>query len=348
MYHLPIAIGLLVFVPALADPPVGEIAVIESSLDSAGPQIRQFAFDGDPATYFASAKNPSTTDHLTLRFDNPVKVKSILIQSGTPKNESLLSTGVLETSTDGIEFVTLGAFYLGKISVKKELTVKAIRIRPTKDLKTPLVIREITIDSEPKLLVFRYPIEITMDVTDAPTMKEWCEKVIRVCEREYPIICEGLMSPGYHPMTQIKLVMKSDYDGVAKAGGGKITGSAKFFKDNPNDIGAMVHETVHCVQNYKSRMNPGWLVEGIADYYRFWVYEPGKAGPVNPDKASYDDSYRVTATFLAYVSDKYEPKLVNKLNAVLREGKYDVAVWKTLTKKTIEELNQEWRQSLAK
>jgi hypothetical protein len=39
---------------------------------------------------------------------------------------------------------------------------------------------------------------------------------------------------------------------------------------------------------------------------------------------------------------------VNKLNAILRENKYDSGVWKTLTGKTVEELNQEWRQSLAK
>ena len=80
-------------------------------------------------------------------------------------------------------------------------------------------------------------------------------------------------------------------------------------------VGAMVHETVHCVQNYRGRGLPGWLVEGIADYVRFWKYEPGKAGRLTPERARYDGSYRVTAAFLAYVSDKYDPKLVTKLNA---------------------------------
>ena len=50
----------------------------------------------------------------------------------------------------------------------------------------------------------------------------------------------------------------------------------KYFKANPDDIGAMVHETVHCVQLYRGRGNPGWLVEGVADYVRFFKYEPGK------------------------------------------------------------------------
>lgn len=89
---------------------------------------------------------------------------------------------------------------------------------------------------------------------------------------------------------------------------------------------------------------PGWLVEGIADFVRFWKYEPGKAGRLQPERARYNGSYRVIAAFLAFASEKYDRKLVNKLNALLREGKYDAGAWKTLTGKSVEELNQEWRQ----
>lgn len=77
---------------------------------------------------------------------------------------------------------------------------------------------------------------------------------------------------------------------------------------------------------------------------RFWKYEPGKAGRLQPERARYNGSYRVTAAFLAFASEKYDRKLVNKLNALLREGKYDAGAWKTLTGKSVEELNQEWRQ----
>ena len=157
-----------------------------------------------------------------------------------------------------------------------------------------------------------------------------------------------MASEGFSPPTQIRMSLKSDYKGVAAAGGGRITGSVAYFKSHPDDIGAMVHETAHCVQNYRARGLPGWLVEGIADYVRFWKYEPGKAGRLQPERAKYDASYRTTAAFLAFVSEKYDPKAVNKLNALLRENKYDVGVWKTLTGKSVEELNQEWRQSLVK
>src|SRR5206468_483753 len=102
-------------------------------------------------------------------------------------------------------------------------------------------------------------------------------------------------SEGYRPTTQISLSIKKDYNGVAEASGNRIKGSVKFFKEHPDDLGAMIHETCHVVQHYRGRGNPGWLVEGVADYVRFFVYEPGKAGPVNPRRAHYNNSYRTTA-----------------------------------------------------
>jgi len=348
---------LLAITPAFAQPTKGpqprtvEFAIAESSLATSGIHIRQFAFDADPASYFASEKNASKTDHFTLTFDHPVVLQTLLVQTGRPNGDDSLSEGVLEASGDGKSFEMFAKFEKGQASLKpsREIRIiKAIRIRPTEDLKYPLVIREITIDSNPRVIPFRYPIEFALDVSDAPEMKEWGEKVVRICERQYPIICDELMSDGFKPLTQIRMTMKKDYKGVAEASGGRITGSVKFFKDHPEDIGAMIHETVHCVQGYRARGLPGWLVEGIADHVRFWRYEPGKAGPLNPARAKYDASYRTTAAFLAYVTDKYEEKAVTKLNALLRENKYDAGVWKTLTGKSVEELNKEWRESLAK
>jgi len=58
---------------------------------------------------------------------------------------------------------------------------------------------------------------------------------------------------------------------VAATAGDRITGSVQFFKAHPDDLGAMIHETVHVVQHYQRRRNnPSWLVEGVADYVRFF------------------------------------------------------------------------------
>ena len=336
--------------PETAPPPRPvELAVVESSLPSAPGRIRQLAFDADPASFFASGRNATKADHLTLTFDNPVSLKSVTVVTGRPDGSDALGGGVVEASSDGTAFVALANLTDGKATAPgMGRTVKAVRVRPIEDGAHPLVVREFTIDSDPQVVTFRYPIEFTLDVTDAPEMQAWGDKVVRVCERQYPMLCDDLASTGYRPPTEIRLVMKADYKGVAAAGGGRITGSVKYFKDRPNDIGAMVHETAHCVQNYRGRNLPGWLVEGIADYERCWKYEPGTARPLNPDRAQYNGSYQVSAAFLAYVRDTYDYRAVTKLNAALRANKYDPAIWKELTGKPVEELNQEWRAKLAK
>jgi hypothetical protein len=357
MRHLFIGfLSLIVVLPISAAEPapapraaVPVTAVVESSLPTGGDHIRQFAFDSNPDTCFASAKNAAKGDYFTLTFDKPVSLKSVRATTGKPKGGEALTDGVLEISPDGKAFDELAKFADGEASSKPAGMVKIIRIRVTEDLKHPLVIREIRVDSDPAISVFKYPIEFVVDVADAPEMKEWAEKVARVCEKQYPMICDELMSDGFKPVTVIHMSLKSSYNGVAFASGDRITGSVKYFKSHLDDIGAMVHETVHCVQLYRGRGNPGWLVEGIADYYRFFKYEPGKLGiKLNPERAKYDGSYRTTAAFLAFATEKYDPQIVRKLNAIMRGGKYKEDVWKEITGKTAEELGREWQKSLAK
>jgi hypothetical protein len=224
--------------------------------------------------------------------------------------------------------------------------IRAVRIKPTEQLMHPLAIRELTIDSEPPVAVFKYPVEFIVDVADAPEIKEWADKVARECEKSYPMINDELRSDGYKPPTTVTMALKNSYRGVAAAGGGRIVGSVKYFKDHPGDIGAMVHETSHIVQRYRSRNNPGWLVEGVSDYVRFFKYEPGKLGRIDPNRAHYNGSYRTTAAFLAYLTGKYDKEIVLKLNALMREGKYSKETFKQLTGKTEKELDEEWRATL--
>ena len=123
-----------------------------------------------------------------------------------------------------------------------------------------------------------------MDVREAPEMKEWAEKAARICERQYTMINEELKDERFQPPRRVPMQLKK-MDGVAYTSGGRSPARSRFFKDHPDDFGAMVHETVHVVQSYRVPGNPGWLVEGIADYIRFFKYEPGKLGRINPHDA---------------------------------------------------------------
>jgi hypothetical protein len=92
--------------------------------------------------------------------------------------------------------------------------------------------------------------------------------------------------------------------------------------------------------------NPQWLKTGIADYLRFFKYEPGNLGQLDHDKLRCRAGYRQTASFLAYLTDHYDKQIVPKLNRILREGKYREDVFETLTGKKVQELDQEWRAAI--
>jgi hypothetical protein len=113
-------------------------------------------------------------------------------------------------------------------------------------------------------------------------------------------------------------------------------------------VGSVIHELVHVVQQYKTRGNPGWLVEGIADYFRWYHFEPSAHRPQlrNPAKAKYTDSYQTTAGFLEYVVKNHDHELVVKLNAAMRQGQYHRDLWKEYTGMTAQELWNEYVQSL--
>src|SRR5947209_3513401 len=92
---------IAVCLPALAvglwaaPPPAPVNATVYSSLETEAKQIRQFAFDGDPDSYFLSARNLKKADHFTLIFDKPVAVKSIRVTFGRPEGGDVLNTGLL-------------------------------------------------------------------------------------------------------------------------------------------------------------------------------------------------------------------------------------------------------------
>jgi hypothetical protein len=333
--------------PGLAQKPEPVVVAIETTLATAEGQIRQFAFDGDPATFFASKNNPVGTDHFTLVFAKPVKVKSISVLTGRADGSDALEGGKLAVTGDGKSFRELARFTEGKSQATlKGESIVAVRIQPGAKSDHHLAIRELLVESDPPVAVFKYPVEFVIEVADEPRMKEWAENVANTCMRAYPMINEELKSDGFKPPRVVTLALKTSYRGVASASGSRITGSVKYFQEHPDDVGAMVHETTHVVQRYNGRGNPGWLVEGVSDYIRFFKFEPGKIGRINAERAHYNGSYRVTAAFLAYVTEKYDKQLVQKLNKVMREGRYKKEIFKELTGKSVEELDAEWVAAL--
>lgn len=320
-----------------------------SSLPSAGDHIRQHAFDGHPDTYFASEAPAKGGDHLTLTSDAPAVVKSIRVQSGRPDGGDVAEGGFVEVSEDGTTFDRVATFDPQGVAQADlgDRKLRSIRVGVARDLGHSLVIREFAIDSD-RVKPFEHPVEITVRNQDAAELQVWTEAAARLCEQWYDALNDELASENFQPTAKIALTMRRNYRGVAAAGNGRISASARYFAEHQDDQGALIHETVHIIQNYPGRRNPGWLVEGVADYIRFFRFEPGKAGPVDPQTARYDASYRTTATFLDYLSRTYDPQIVRKLNRAMRQDTYDKALFEQLTGKPLEALGDEWRATLVK
>jgi len=205
--------------------------------------------------------------------------------------------------------------------------------------------------------------QITIETTETPDLTEWAHKELApVVQKWYPKLVKMLPSEGYEAPTRVSIAFSASMQGVAATGGTRVRCAARWFRRELQGEakGAVVHELVHVVQNYSiaRRTNPnptrtpGWLVEGIADYIRWFLYEPETHGAEitsrNISQARYNGNYRISANFLNWATETYDKDIVRKLNAAAREGNYNEDLWTKLTGHTVQELGDEWKASLEK
>jgi hypothetical protein len=196
---------------------------------------------------------------------------------------------------------------------------------------------------------------ISIDTAAAPDLQSWARtKLAPVLALWYPRIEVLLASDGFVAPSHVNMTLRPQ-PGVAETLGTEVSGNSDWFRKQLDGeaVGAMVHELVHVVQQYGDREPerfPGWLTEGIADYVRFFVFEPNYHGADDTwlakqdlSKVRFDGAYRQTANFLDWVTRKYDPQIVEKLNAAARRGDYSEAIRKERAGKSVEELGEEWK-----
>lgn len=216
--------------------------------------------------------------------------------------------------------------------------------------------RQITSTSNPDPFArYLYPLarplpspEVTIDVSDAPDLKPWAEQARKLVIDWFPHAAQLLATESYAPPKSIKLIFRNRINAPAYTSGHDITASASWVRRHPEDFGMIIHEMVHVIQAYpRGGDKPGWLVEGIADYIRWWRYEPESPRTrIDPAKASYRDSYRTTAAFLAWIVGKYDRTLVRNLDLALRSRSYSDEVFRKVTGRTVDELWAEYVSTL--
>jgi len=184
------------------------------------------------------------------------------------------------------------------------------------------------------------PVTVKVDTAQAPEAVAWAERAKQLVIKWHPIIANLLKSEGFTPASEVNLVFKTDMKGPASTSRNTISISVQHIAKNPNDFGMVVHELTHVLQRYaKLNKDNWWLVEGIADYIRYYRYEPRTRLPrIDPTKASYRDGYKTSARFLAWIERKYDKAIITELNAALRKGQYRPELFEAWTGQTIDQL----------
>ncbi|MBN8691107.1 MAG: hypothetical protein J0L72_10020 [Armatimonadetes bacterium] len=203
---------------------------------------------------------------------------------------------------------------------------------------------------------------VVLDCRDFPQGEAWGKDAVKLISDWYDSVTSWLATDGVDPFDAaisttryaipktILVVIKKKIDPPAYASGGTITINGEWITAHPEDLGMVIHELTHVIQAYPAnKADTGWLVEGIADYTRWWRYEPELHATkgrtvVDFSKANYTDAYRTTAVWLAWASRKHHMALVPALDAALRRGDDPAPIFVKVTGKSAAELWAEFKQ----
>ena len=189
-------------------------------------------------------------------------------------------------------------------------------------------------------------VAILVDVNDAPELKDWGLQAANKALEWHPKLAAFLASDGFSPPREVTLRFKK-INAPGQAFGSTIECSINWVTKNPEDFGMVAHEMVHVIQQYK-KPGPGWLTEGIADYVRYYVIEPGSPrARFDINRSNYKSGYQPTAGLLNFVETKH-PGTVAKLNAAMREGKYSDDIIKEVAGADWDALWDQFKASKAK
>lgn len=164
----------------------------------------------------------------------------------------------------------------------------------------------------------------------------------RMVKTFFTVYPELAKTYNHKTLRSVTMVIDTAYDGVAATANGKVTVSNKWMHKHPEDIDVVTHEVMHIVQDYGDSNGPGWLTEGIADYarYKFGVNNAAanwKLPDYKPTQ-NYDNAYRITARFLAWMEENVKPGIVKALDKQMRDHTFTDNTWKSMTGKTVDEL----------
>ncbi len=189
-------------------------------------------------------------------------------------------------------------------------------------------------------------VKVVFDGAPSDFVRSWADEAAQQVREWWPQVARLLATEKFQPPATLTLLFKSLPKLPAFRTAEGLTISTEWITKHPEDFGMIIHEMTHAIQDYHGvPQDAGWLTEGIADYVRYWHYEPEVPHRrIDPAKASYRDGYSTTGAFLAWIIVKYDRRAVRTLDAALRAGKYTDAIFEEITGKA---LNPLWSEFIA-
>jgi hypothetical protein len=189
-------------------------------------------------------------------------------------------------------------------------------------------------------------VKLAFEGTPTAAVRAWAEEAAKQVREWWPQVAHLLATEQFKAPATLVLQFKSGLKEPAFRNAEGLTINIDWISKHPDDFGMIIHEMTHAIQDYHGvPRDAGWLTEGIADYVRYWHYEPEVPHRrIDPAKASYRDGYSTTGAFLAWLIVKYDRRTVRRLDAALRSGKYSDAIFEEITGKALDPL---WSEFLA-
>lgn len=174
-----------------------------------------------------------------------------------------------------------------------------------------------------------------VDASLATDLINVAQNIATTCQTNFPKI-EGILGPTVFPAPHTITLTNTTYS-IAYTVGNTVTVQIAYLRSQPGDMGMIVHELAHVVQDYPS--GPGWITEGVADYVRYTLGYSTSWSYFHCDSTSnYLSGYDCSATFLRFVKNHYDPAIISQVNSAMRSGTYSDNLFVSKTGKTVSQL----------
>jgi hypothetical protein len=208
----------------------------------------------------------------------------------------------------------------------------------------------------------------SVDVSEAPEMKEIAERAKQIANENYPKVLMVLGGDRQKSPREIDIIFKKhlEWNGPGVKGpipsyafGARIVLSAEFLLENPTNANAyernltnlplfLTHELAHVAQQYSQRVPFHWR-EAMADYVRYKLgYTNGWSCPQCSIRYPHFMSGPwCGGAFLLYLDGAYGSNLVRQLHNSLRRDSYSDKFFKKATGENLDALWAEFQNTPA-